>query len=277
MKNYDETIDIVFNRINEYEKSQRRKRRAVKRAVIPVCGFFLIALFGVALRTSLVKSNDFAVTGGNGNLSNGKANAEDRLNSQGENLEHTVAASSANNSNKDSSRKLLCYVNQIKSVANSDIAFVDPSKHHAENWDNAEMTAYLDLDLSEVNRSFELESYNHVAWYRNDDDAFVGECANFGYSNGQIKFNLTASKEFVPRDCIVAVNDEVIKTSIGTGNGSVDVKFYGTFESGTVNQPKIQKLMIAEFKYNRVNFRVESQNISVPDFYKIVEKILTCS
>ena len=49
MKNHDETINSVFNRIGEYEVAQKRKRKAITRTVTLLCCVCLVALmvFGV--------------------------------------------------------------------------------------------------------------------------------------------------------------------------------------------------------------------------------------
>ncbi len=48
MKNYDETISSVFDRISEYEV-KKRKRKIVTRAVTSLCCFCLVALFGIGV------------------------------------------------------------------------------------------------------------------------------------------------------------------------------------------------------------------------------------
>ena len=46
MKTCDETIDVVFDRINQHNAAKSRRNAAVKRAAIPVCCLCLAALTG---------------------------------------------------------------------------------------------------------------------------------------------------------------------------------------------------------------------------------------
>lgn len=49
MKNYDETISSVFDRISEYEVEKKRKRKMVTRTVTSLCCFCLVALLGIGV------------------------------------------------------------------------------------------------------------------------------------------------------------------------------------------------------------------------------------
>ncbi len=59
MKNYEETINSVFDRIGKYEIEKKRKRKAVTRTVASLCCFCLIALMGIGVWQSgfLSRSN----------------------------------------------------------------------------------------------------------------------------------------------------------------------------------------------------------------------------
>ncbi len=49
MKNYNETINSVFSRINEYEVEKKRKRKIMTRTVTSICCFCLVALLGIGV------------------------------------------------------------------------------------------------------------------------------------------------------------------------------------------------------------------------------------
>lgn len=49
MKNYDETINSVFERINKYKVEKKNKRKIVTRTVTSLCCFCLVALLGVGV------------------------------------------------------------------------------------------------------------------------------------------------------------------------------------------------------------------------------------
>ena len=66
MKNYDETINSVFERINEYEVEKKHKRKIITRTVTSLCCFCLVALLGIGVwQSDLFKSMPPTVLGGN--------------------------------------------------------------------------------------------------------------------------------------------------------------------------------------------------------------------
>ena len=49
MKNYNEMANDVLRRIREHESEQRNRRKIMKKAIIPICCFCLVALIGATL------------------------------------------------------------------------------------------------------------------------------------------------------------------------------------------------------------------------------------
>ncbi len=49
MKNYNEMANDVLRRIGEHENDQRNRRKVMKKAIIPICCFCLVALLGLGL------------------------------------------------------------------------------------------------------------------------------------------------------------------------------------------------------------------------------------
>ncbi len=49
MKNYDETISTVFDRIGQYKEKQKRKKETIVRTVTPLCCLCAIAVIGFAV------------------------------------------------------------------------------------------------------------------------------------------------------------------------------------------------------------------------------------
>lgn len=58
MKTYDETIDVVFDRINQHNAAKSRRNAAVKRAAIPVCCLCLAALTGFSILSGIQPAPD---------------------------------------------------------------------------------------------------------------------------------------------------------------------------------------------------------------------------
>ena len=49
MKNYNEMANDVFRRIGEHEIKQKNRRKAMKKVIIPICCFCLVAILGIGL------------------------------------------------------------------------------------------------------------------------------------------------------------------------------------------------------------------------------------
>ena len=49
MKNYNEMANDVFRRIGEHEIKQKNRRKVMKKVIIPICCFCLVAILGIGL------------------------------------------------------------------------------------------------------------------------------------------------------------------------------------------------------------------------------------
>ena len=70
MKNYNEMANDVLRRIGEHETLQRNRRKVMKKVIIPICCFCMMALLGVGLwqgdffsNTKPVKLDDSTIIG----------------------------------------------------------------------------------------------------------------------------------------------------------------------------------------------------------------------
>lgn len=68
MKNYNEMANDVLRRIGEHENNQRNRRKNMKKAILPICCFCLVAILGIGLwqgdyfsKTSSVKTENSTV------------------------------------------------------------------------------------------------------------------------------------------------------------------------------------------------------------------------
>lgn len=287
MKSYNETINTVFERIDDYKIAQKRKKKIIIRTVTPICCVCLVALLGVGAWQSDIFNkppatlDDSIIIGEQDYFDDRDGLEHTDGNWYGEGQEEapsgaTEATSSDEASSDSGSAKLLCYINQIESMETLDIGGPHPmSEHYAESWDNEKMMAYLGIDFSELNELYNLDSYNHGAWYKKADNTLVSDYANFAYSNEKNSFQISASKTEMPRECIISIkNDDAKETGVGTRNGPVKVKFYGTIGTDAKEKPEIQAIMIAEFEHKGVFFRVKANYISAFNFYKFVSLIV---
>ncbi len=282
MKNYDETINTVFERIDEYKLKQKRKRKIVTRVAVPAFSVCLAVAIGVFVwKGDMFKTkppvtlDDSAVIGEKDYIEPDEVDGDWYGDGQEVPPDNISGNSSTSSEEVSDFAKLLCVVNQIESIKNSDKAPPHPvDEHYHKDWSNDEAIKYLGVDFSIVNEKYNLDSSNCGAWYKKSDNTLAMEHNSFVYTSEKGSFRLEASKTFVPGDCIVVPTEEVVSTIVGTKNGPVYVKFYGTV--GTVmsqNYSDKQSTMIAEFQHKGVNFRVEANDISAFAFYQFVSAV----
>lgn len=70
MKNYNEMANDVLRRIGEHENDQRKRRKVMKKRILPICCFCLVALLGITLwqgdyfsKTPSVELDDSTIIG----------------------------------------------------------------------------------------------------------------------------------------------------------------------------------------------------------------------
>lgn len=289
MKNYDETINSVFERINEYEVEKKHKRKIITRTVTSLCCFCLVALLGIGVwQSDLFKPMPPTVLDGSSNigeLDDSSLQATDNGNGDKQNQsQQNTTVSNGNDGSQNTTNpngnetsqptntdKVLLYLNQIDGIANAAPLYLDPAKHYTEDWNNEKVTQYLGIDLSNLGSEFEcIGEQNHTVTYRNDG-TLVRDLIGFSYKYAGSEYTVAASKLSVPYDCIYSL-EENKKTSVGTVKGSIEVLFAGT--TGGENTTENQTLIVADFELNGVNYRVKAENTTLTNFYRLIDVIV---
>lgn len=286
MKNYDETINSVFERINEYEIEKKRKRKTVTKTVTSLCCVCLVALLGIGVwQSDLFKPMPPTVLDGSniGESSNSSLQATDNKNKNdlnqsqqsttAPNGNESAVPTTSDKSNNNNDVKHICYLNQIDGIASAAPIYLDPAKHYTKDWDNKQVADYLGLDFSNLGSAYKyVGNANHTVTY-NNSGSLVRDLVCFNYKYNDIEFTMAASKLGVPYDCIYSLSENKT-TSVKAKNGMVDVLFAASAGENE-KQPEIQKLLVADFQYNGVYYRVTAENVSVADFYELINCVLS--
>ncbi len=300
MKTYNETVNTVFERIDEYKTAQKRKKKIITHTAVPACCIALAAMIGIGVwQSDVFKSKpsvsleDSTVIGekdyigpddidgdwyGDGQEappSNDDENTS--INSDGQEISPNPNTdnSSLDNKHNHDPAKMLCYINQIGEAKPSDVAPPQPvDAHYYTVRSDQEAVEYLGINFEIINAKYNLQSSLHGTWYKKSDNTLVWDLSTFCYSNEKGNFTLEASKTFKPISCYSLPTEEVISTMVGTKNGPVYVKFYGTVETVmSQNYSDKQSTILAEFQNKGVYFRIEANNISAFDFYQFVSAV----
>lgn len=290
MKNYNQMANDVLRRIGEYETEQRSKRKVIKRVIMPICCFCLVALLGIGLwqgdflkPTPPIELGDSTHIGekdwvddNDGSGDNNDIDGDFSPNGQeAPPSDSTNSASSEGSATTDDFDKQLFYVNEIKSTANAALKCRIPEEHYTEIWDEDKTAQYLGVYLNNVGHyglEYKGDGNHEVIFHKNGELAH--DIMYFRYSFKETEVSVATSKLSYPYDCLYEL-DENKETTFKLGGKSYTVKFAGSVGSKSEQQAELMELLVADFESNGVKYRVKAENISHIDFYKIVVSIIT--
>lgn len=286
MKNYDEITNDLLERRDQYETEQRNKRKVMKRTIMPICCFCLVALLGIGLWQGNFFNSKPPITLDDSTIIGEKDYKDDKDGSGGENdvdgdwspngqeappSNSTNSATSEGSNTTEDVNKQLFFVNEIKSTVSAALKYLDPAEHYEETWDANKTAHYLGKYLNNIRHNglnYQGDG-SHKVTYKNNGE-LARDIISFEYSFQDTKVIVSTSKISYPYDCIYGFDDEKITTYVQ----SVPVIFAGTV--GTTAEHQVNKdFLVADFEHNGVNYRVKADNITHYDFYKVVQSIIT--
>ena len=243
MKNYDETINSVFNRIDEYNDLQKKRKQNVIKFTAAISCACLAVLVGITIWHSATVKDSKEQT-----IDDALYPGIDDL------IDETV-------SNTGSSNKIV--INKLNSISDSkmDIAlmlddFVVMS--------NAELNEYYGVDVFPIVPS-DLKGWDDQQFGIYKRDNGTGEiyhdvnCLNFSNDDFSRSVCIYASKGHLPYHFCIFGNENM-ETSIVN---ETPVKIGSTSDG----------LYYAEFIYCNVGFRVSTEGLSVDELVQIINSI----
>ncbi len=283
MKNYDEITNDLLERRDRYVTEQKNKRRNIKRVVMPICCFCLVALLGIGLwqggffnSKPQITLDDSTIIGEKDYVddkdgSGGDNDIDGDWNPNGQEVSPSDSGNSATSESNGTTEDVIFYFNDIKNTASAAPKYLDPAEHYEEIWDADKTARYLGLYLNSIHHNglnYQGDGKHKVTFKNNGE--LVRDIMSFEYSFEDTKVIVSTSKIGYPYDCIYGFDDEKITTYVQ----SVPVIFAGTV--GTTAKHQVNKdFLVADFERNGVNYRVKAENISHIDFYKIVLSVIT--
>ena len=287
MKNYDEITNDLLERRDQYETEQRNKRKVMKRVIMPICCFCLVAILGIGLWQGDFFNSKPPITLDDSTIIGEKDTIDDKDGSGDNNdidgdwwspngqeappSNSTNSATSEGSDTTEDVNKQLLFVNEIKSTVSASLKYLDPAKHYEETWDADKTAHYLGKYLNNIRHNglnYQGDG-SHKVTYKNNGE-LARDIISFEYSFQDTKVIVSTSKISYPYDCIYGFDDEKITTYVQ----SVPVIFAGNV--GTTAEHQVDKdFLVADFEHNGVNYRVKADNITHYDFYKVVQSIIT--
>lgn len=243
MKNYEEMAQSALHKIEQHNQKINQRKRRIKQFALPV-SCCLLLLIGVQLKNQYVsvpESEEY--------LSNSSGLEEIQ---QNEVLDNSTAL----------------YFNEVEKISVGSKRYFDPQLHHIENWNLDEISNYFGEDFSKL--CFDsLLSLNYVSRdcfpiMLTNDGKIVDDWSHFSYQNDQQVVAISVSKIQPPYDTLYEYHNPQL-TIFNTPQGNKEI---------LLGQIKKEKVLIADFQFNRLYYRVQGRNVKENDFYQIISTLL---
>ncbi len=289
MKSYDETVNSVFEKIEEYNQNKIRRNKLVLKTVVPACCACLVlvatvlALGGEKPKTPIdtSTSSQKIYTGAlvlgemDGNQEGyGKGEAltgdpdgyvfpEGTSFPEGSSVSESTSETSTPQNEYIPYRPKI-YLNQITQKAGAAKLHFGEDKYYSEEKNLEDLKEYFGKDFSKIDfikdllpNEFEFSDGVATKFYYEKSGKLVYDTAAFIYYKDEQSIRIFASKIGAPYDCIYKTEDD--KTTKING---VDVLI--GFEP--TDDMKFG-FVFAEFSHNGVNFRITMENVIAPIYF----------
>ena len=280
MKNSSEWLSDIYEKA-EKRFTQQKKRRKMIVGISSSAACLALVLCSVIAVPNLIDSNGLAVssenTGTNQTLDNTHHN--NSLGLKDSDAQITAPPSSEENlsegSSIDEGWKRLLATNKIINRISAAPKYRDPKEYHERFWTEAKITEYLNIDLTGLSPYMPAD----LTYAKKDDFRMLfhngGEIAedyqSFFYGGADNrKVKISVSKIAPPYDCVYELETED-KTFVGTAKDNTEVLF------GVLNGNKESAeydFCYADFESNGLYYRVEADNLTLKESYKIVQGII---
>ncbi len=276
MKNYKEIAQSVFERAEQYEIRQKKKRKMLISVLTPACCVCLVAVVGFGiwqngqLKKQPISTVEDAVIPGtkdwygpedieNKDDGDSSVGTDNQAVESGE--ENTI--STPNDSGKKNHPMILAYklnINEIVGTAGAAKLFYDPQKYRTESITAKEMADYLGLDLSKLNIKNQFNSNGNFKLVYDKQNKVVYDTSVFYYKND---ITILASRVGVPYDTVYELEKREV-SNFGTMLESGEVRTNATI--GTDNKG----FYYADFKVNGTQFRVTMDNCQNEEYFATI-------
>ena len=276
MKNSSEWISDIHEKAEE-RFAQQKKRRKMIVSISSSAACLALVLCSVIAVLNLIDNNLLTISSKNIGTNQTLDNAHHN-NSLG--LEHSDAQITAPPSSKenlsesssieDNGKRLLA-TNKIINRISAAPKYRDPKEHYKELWSEKQINEYLGINLAKLSLFMPVDLvyaqkdefrmlFHNSGDIAEDYQSFFYE----GVNNRKVK--VSVSKIATPYDCVYE-----LETADKTFVVSTEVLF------GVLNNNKDSSeydFCYADFESNGLSYRVEADNLTLKELYKIVEGIV---
>ncbi len=290
MKNYDETVNSVFEKIYEYNHKKMKRKNFVFKTVVPISSLCLV----LALTVVILKNNgnpkaiidsstssEKIYTGalvpndmdgnedgyGKGEILTGDPDGyvfpEGTSFPEG-NIVSEASSEASTPSNEYIPNRFKMYLNQITQKTGAAKLNFSDDKYYSEEKSLEDLKEYYGKDFSKIDfiddllpNKFEYSGVTTRKFYYEKSGKIAYDTSVFSYTKDEQAIRIMVSKIGAPYDCVYKTEED--KT---TKINDVDVLI--GFEP---SDDKKFAFVFAEFSHNSVNFRITMENIVPPMYF----------
>lgn len=259
MKTYNEMAKNALERINEHNNKIMKRNKLIKKTLIPAFSICLVTLIGITLYPQL------------------EIEVSPNTNYPTEQPSDDIYEN----------RRLAININEINSKIPASKLNYDSDFYSTESFTVDEMVKYLGIDLRNLSFLKQEDDWKYqvidkyTVIYEKKSGNLVFDWSFFNYvRDDNKKLVISAGKVMVPYDCEYMYDSEPKGTTFKTAAGGMSIIIGGTKAEDTLNNVQVDdsevyKLLVADFEYNGINYRVEAENIKAQEFHGIIETILS--
>ena len=297
MKTYSQMAEDVFSRRDEYEASQKKKKKTAQRTTVSV-GCCIVAAICIGVYHNSPKDQF--------NLGNSVTTVDSTQPSPGIHVvpnheKETTAAQGAipvkpdittNNMPEEEkttakvvvqpsepidSDRVFCYLNKITGNMAAHPLYRDPALHYTEEYSDTESAEYYGIDLAKLSacmpEGMTMRDGAHKKIFENSG-TLVEERSEFVFKGDDSKAVYIRANRLGPvSDCLYMSDSDLSTTFMTKENGEVKVKVF--FAEDAEEMFGCKTLIVADFTVNGVNYRITTENLNLKrEFRPILEEMI---
>lgn len=284
MKNYDQTIESVFERIENYNTLKRKRTEAAKKAVIPLCCICLAVLVGSVIHSNLtqmpIEENSGAMPAESSAVSPAESSEQKSSQSGESQTEESSKSEVSQNSAPEVSQEVIENSGTVTSPSVIDnIVFVDAEEFPTVDrmyialmtndriqLSSAQLNAYYGTNVFPDNIPDDLTLHSeHFFIYRKNngkgDVYHDGNAIRYLDESMTRGFSINVDKNGMPFDfCNIFAAVDSFSVVNGTKVG------FAQMDGG--------ENLLAEFIYQEVGFRIIASGVTQDEFIAVVKSLL---
>jgi len=296
MKTYSQMAEDVFSRRDEYEASQKKKKKNAQRTAVSIsCCIVAAICIGVYRHTPKNQFNSgSSMPTAESILPTKETQAAPNHEKETTNLQGALPIKpdiTINNIHEEKttvkvvvqpsepidSDRVFCYLNKITGNMTAHPLYRDPALHYTEEYSDTVSAEYYGIDLAKLSACMPEGMTMHKGVHKKifeNSGTLVEERSEFVFKGDDSRAVYIRANRIGPvSDCIYMSDSDLSTTFMTKENGEVKVKVF--FAEDAQEMFGCKTLIVADFTVNGVNYRITTENLNLKrEFRPILEEMI---